>query len=130
MPDLRLTIRWLAVAAGLGALVTLAAANPVPEHAVIVNFSYGSTDLSRLFELEGRLEEAIAAAEAGEYDGNEIAADGSDGTLYMYGPDGDRLFQAVEPILKATPFMNGAKVTVRYGPPADGVPEKEVTIAP
>ena len=32
------------------------------EHAVIVQFKYGSTDLSPLFELEDRLETAIAAA--------------------------------------------------------------------
>jgi len=58
------------------------------DHAVIVHFQYGSTDLSRLFVLEDELERAIAAAGAGEFDGNEVAADGSDGYLYMYGPDG------------------------------------------
>jgi hypothetical protein len=47
----------------------------------------------------------------------------------MYGPDGDRLFQVVEPVLKSAPFMRGAKVKIRYGPPADGVREKELTIA-
>ncbi len=124
------TLRWLAAAIGLGAAASPGAASPVADHAVIVHFNYGSTDLSRLFELEGKLEAAITAAKAGEYDGNEIAVDGSDGTLYMYGPDADRLFQVVEPILKITPFMSGAKVTVRYGPPTDGVREKEVTIAP
>jgi hypothetical protein len=127
-------LRWLAAAIGLGAFSSPTGAasspQPTPDHAVIVRFSYGSTDLSRLFELESKLETAIADAKVGEYDGNEIAVDGSDGILYMYGPDADRLFQVVEPVLKATPFMNGAKVTVRYGPPADGVREKEITIAP
>jgi len=124
------TLSWLAAAIGLGAVTSPAAANPAPDQAVIVRFNYGSTDLSRLFDLEGKLEATITAAKAGEYDGNEVAVDGSDGILYMYGPDADRLFQVVEPILRATPFMNGAKVTVRYGPPADGVREKVVTIAP
>jgi hypothetical protein len=126
-------LRWLAAAIGLGAVSSspgvAASPQPAPEQAVIVSFSYGSTDLSRLFELESKLETAISDAKAGEYDGNEIAVDGSDGVLYMYGRDADRLFQVVEPILRATPFMNGAKVTVRYGPPADGVREKEFTIA-
>src|SRR5688572_32809627 len=101
------------------------------EHAVIVTFAYiGSTDLDPLFALESQLESAINAARVGEYDGNEVAVDGSDGTLYMYGPDADKLFAVVRPVLKATPYMNGAKVTLRFGPPADGVREREVTIAP
>jgi hypothetical protein len=41
-----------------------------PERAVIVHFTYGSTDLSRLFELENKLEGAIEEAKVGEYDGN------------------------------------------------------------
>jgi hypothetical protein len=124
------TLRWLAATIGLGTVTSPAAPDPPSDQAVIVRFNYGSTDLSRLFELERKLEAAIAAAKAGEYDGNEVAVDGSDGILYMYGPSADRLFQVVEPILKATPFMDGAKVEVRYGPPADGVREKEITIVP
>ena len=70
------------------------------EHAVIITFHYGSTNLDRLFELEDQLEKAISEAKVGEYDGNEIAVDGSDGSLYMYGPDADRLFAVVEPIIR------------------------------
>jgi len=100
-------------------------------HAVIVTFTYGgSTDLDPLFALEKQLESNIAAARAGEYDGNEVAVDGSDGTLYMYGPDADKLFAAVRPALEACSFMRGAVVKLRYGPPADGVPEREVRLAP
>jgi len=57
------------------------------DHAVTVRFDYGRTDLSPLYELEQQLTAAIESAEVGEFDGNEVAADGSDGTLYMYGPD-------------------------------------------
>ncbi len=79
------------------------------EHAVIVSFAYGgSTDLQPLFVLEEKLESGIAAARVGEYDGNEIAVDGSDGTLYMYGPDADKLFEVVRPILENSSFMRGA----------------------
>ncbi len=98
------------------------------EHAVIVHFTYGSTDLSRLFELEDRLEEAIEDAAVGEYDGNEIAVDGSDGRLYIYGPDADKLAETVVPILEATDFMRGAVATIRYGPPEDGVRERQLRI--
>ncbi|MHC4443933.1 MAG: hypothetical protein ACYTBZ_05515 [Planctomycetota bacterium] len=98
------------------------------EHAVVIHFEYGSTDLSRLFELGDKLESAIAEAGVGEFDGNEVATDGSDGFLYMYGPDADRLFEVVRPILETTDFTNGAKATLRYGPPEDGVEEREVKI--
>ena len=101
-----------------------------PEHAVIVHFNYGSTDLQPLFALEDKLERAISAADAGEIDGNEVATDGSDGYLYMYGSDADKLCSAVEPVLKSSSFMSGATVTKRYGPPEDGVREAVVKIAP
>ena len=100
------------------------------EQAVIVHFHhYGSTDLTRLFALEDRLEKAIGAAHAGEYDGNEIATDGSDGSLYMYGPDADRLFDVIRPILEAEHFTRGADVVKRYGAPGDGVREAKLKIA-
>ena len=99
------------------------------EHAVIVHFQYGSTNLDRLFAAEHQLEAAINEARAGELDGHEIAVDGSDGFFYMYGPDADRLFAAVEPVLATVPFMNGATVTRRYGPPGPGVKKTVTTIA-
>ena len=60
-----------------------------PEQAVIVHFEAGSPYQSRLFALEDRLEQVIASTGTGELDGNEIATDGSDGYLYMYGPDAE-----------------------------------------
>ena len=99
-----------------------------PEHAVIVNFTYGSTNLQPIFDLEDELERAINAAQAGEFDGNEVAADGSDGTLYMYGPNADRLFATVKPVLEACSFMRGARATLRYGPPQDGIQTRDVIL--
>lgn len=52
----------------------------------------------------------------------------SDGTLFMYGPDADKLFAVVRPILEACSFMQGASVTLRYGPQVDGVRESTVRI--
>lgn len=99
------------------------------EQALIVRFPYGEADLAPLFALEERLEAAIVEAKAGEYDGNEVATDLSDGSLYMYGPDADRLFAVVRPILQACPFMRQATVTLRYGPPEPGVREIRSPIA-
>ena len=99
-----------------------------PEHAVIVHFQYGKTDLQPLFDLEERLEAVINDDGVGELDGNMVAQDGSDAYLYMYGPDADRLFETIRPVLEASDFMNGASVKLQYGPPEDGVKEMEKKI--
>jgi hypothetical protein len=101
-----------------------------PEHAVIIHFRYGSTNLQPIFDLEDELERAINAAQVGQFDGNEVAVDGSDGSLYMYGPDADRLFATVKPILETRQFMHGATATLRYGPPKDGIRAIEVKLGP
>ena len=101
----------------------------VVEQAVIVHFQYGSKNLDALFKAEDQLEAAIVKAEAGEMDGHEIATDGSDGTFYMYGPDADRLYNAVEPVLRSIPFLKGAQVIRRYGPPRDGIKETVTLVA-
>jgi len=97
-----------------------------PEHAVVVHFKYGLPDVSALRDVESKVEQAIVAAHVGEYDGDEIAVDLSDGYLYMYGPNGDGLFAAVRPVLESASFMKGAVVTVRYGPP--GARQATITI--
>jgi hypothetical protein len=101
---------------------------PPPEQAVIVSFRYGQGSLDPLTALEDRLEQAIERAPVGEYDGNEVAVDGSGGTLYMYGPSADKLFEVVRPILEKTPFMTGATACLRHGPPEDGVRETKVAL--
>ena len=101
---------------------------PAPEHAVIVEFYDFGTDLSDLFELESRLEAKVLESAVGELDGNEVATDGSDGRLYFYGPDADQLFACIRPILEESPLMRGAKATIQYGPPGDGVREIEVSL--
>lgn len=98
------------------------------EHAVIVRFDYGSTDLSALFALEDELENAIVAAGVGEFDGNEIASDGSDGLLYMYGPDADALFSAIKTALVKATSIRNVVATLRYGPPADDTRSIEVSL--
>ena len=98
------------------------------EHAVIVAFDYASDTLEQLHALEERLRDAIDEAGVGEFDGNEIASDLSDGTLYMYGPDADALFKVVKPILLDASCLRRASATLRFGPPEDGVSEREETL--
>ncbi len=116
--------------------VSIAGGLKVAEHAVVVHFNYGimasdgTPDLGPLRALEQRLDNAINSAKVGEYDGDEIAVSGKDGFLYMYGPDADRLFETIRPILEETPFMKGASVKKRYGAAEAGVKESVVRIAP
>jgi len=46
----------------------------------------------------------------------------------MYGPDADRLFETVQPLLEACAFMRGARITLRYGPRAADVRERQVVL--
>jgi hypothetical protein len=94
------------------------------QHAVIAHFDYAAGSLDALYEVEEQLEAAINAAGVGEFDGNEIAVDLSDGSLYMYGPDAEALFAVVRPVLAGAACLRNARVTLRFGPPEDDVPER------
>ena len=71
---------------------------------------YENCDLATL---EGQLESAIASASVGEYDGNESGP--AETTLYMYGPNAEALFSSVEPVLRAYPLCQNARVVIRMG---------------
>ncbi len=93
------------------------------EHAVIVRLSFqggemGSADEQEAaFALAEELQGAVDASETGEYDGEEFGGGGC--TFYMYGPDADRLFAAVEPTLKKSSLARGGNATKRYGDAGD-----------
>jgi hypothetical protein len=95
------------------------------EHGVIVHFQYGKVNLDSLHQLEKRLENALTGKTFGDYDGHEIATDYSDGFLYLYGDNAERLFKEIKETLESTDFMTGANVKLRFGPPEDGVKEIE-----
>lgn len=90
---------------------------------VIVAFRCSSDDLEQVYALERQLTQAIVDAGAGVYDGHEVALlDGDDAYLFMYGPDAEKLFQSVQPILASASLLTGAMVTLRYGSPdVDGI---------
>ena len=93
------------------------------EQAVIVHLrfqedSFGSPkERDAISDLEDQLEQAIGTASVGEFDGDEFG--GGRCVLYMYGPDADRLFATVEPILRATPVARGGFALKRYGEASD-----------
>jgi len=83
---------------------------------MMVHFDYYPKDRPRIRGLEQRLEIAIKRAGVGELGETEFRIDGNDGYLYMYGPDPDRLYVVVSPILKSSSLMTNAEVTKWHGP--------------
>lgn len=61
--------------------------------------------------LENRLEEALETGERGELDGHETGPENT--TVFLYGPDAEAMFRAVEPVLQDYPLCRGARVTIR-----------------
>jgi hypothetical protein len=61
------------------------------------------------------LEDAVTESRVGDDDGNELATDGSDGRLYFYGPDADKLFAVVKTQIAAEPILKNIRATLRYG---------------
>jgi hypothetical protein len=89
-----------------------------PEHAVLVTYALSGDrfgeekERKAIYALQARLKEAIEAADAGEFDGNEFGS--GEVELYAYGPDANRLFAAMEPQLRAFP-ARPAHVVLRFG---------------
>ena len=82
---------------------------------------YEKYDLSTL---EDQLIEVIGRSKAGEFDGNEMGEGVT--KLFAYGPSADRLYNIIEPVLRAYPLCQGAKVLIRKGGP--GSPQTEVQL--
>lgn len=70
-----------------------------------------------LMDFEEQLAAAIENADAGEFDGDMFGE--GECVLYMYGPDADRLFATVEPLLKSCPLTPSGYAVKRYGEATD-----------
>jgi hypothetical protein len=94
-----------------------------PEHAVLVYIKLSDANMGSEKErndchaLEDRMERSIKTKQAGEFDGDEFGEGFC--TLFMYGPDADALFNAVESDLRAAPLLAGSYAIKRYGPATD-----------
>jgi hypothetical protein len=90
-----------------------------PEQAVVAHLKLSGAgfgkmdDVKACQELEDQLEQEILRARTGEMDGNEIG--GGECTLFMYGPDADKLFRSIERSLRASKMAKGGWVLKRYG---------------
>ena len=94
----------------------------MPEHCVQVflklSCKLGSQqEMDCIAALTDTLAEAIEKHEAGEFDGDEYG----DGVcrLFMYGPDADKLFDAIQQPLLASPLSEGGHALKRYGEASD-----------
>ncbi|TGQ17163.1 MULTISPECIES: hypothetical protein [unclassified Mesorhizobium] len=67
--------------------------------------------------LEDQLHQAVSDAGVGEFDGDEFG--GGRCTLYLYGPDAEKLFIAIEPVLKSSSAAVGGYVIKRFGAATD-----------
>lgn len=74
--------------------------------------------------IEDRLIEVIERGGLGEFDGSETGP--TETTLFMYGPDAERLFAGIEQTLRAYPLCQGARVVIRRGGPGAG--EREIQL--
>jgi hypothetical protein len=93
------------------------------EQAVIIEFNYGLYEDEPFYELSAKLCDLVEESGLGEYDGHEIAMDNKDGSFYMYGPDAKKLYEVVRETIERTPFMKGANIRLRFGPPEIGAKE-------
>jgi hypothetical protein len=95
---------------------------------VEVHFAYGSTNFQYVYSLGDEIQNAIADAKVGEYDGHAIPADGSEGRYFVYGPDAEAIFKVIAPVLTSSPLMRGATVTLRFGPRRWGTPKRVIQL--
>jgi hypothetical protein len=85
------------------------------EQSLIIRFLYCYVDLDALHDLEFYLDEFLENNPVGRLDGHEIAMEGVDGLLFLYGPDAQKLFESIKPILLLTPFTSEAEIFIQNG---------------
>jgi hypothetical protein len=108
-------VRWLLRRRKVNRLTRLLANGTLAQHVRIhipVTAGMGTPEeRERISTLEDRLENAVQPF--GMHDGNEYGEGACE--LYFYGPDADRLYQAIAPILEDVP--DGSFVLKRSGGP-------------
>ena len=70
-----------------------------------------SKERTELQHFADRLESAIVAAGAGEYDGDEMG--GGECVLFFSGPDAEAIFSALHPLMRHNPLTRGARVQLQ-----------------
>jgi hypothetical protein len=95
----------------------------VEQQALIVHLrlsddAFGTdADHAAIWELEEQIEQAVEATSVGDLDGDEFGQ--GECVLFIYGPDADRLFSVVEPLLRSCPIASGGFAIKQYGDISD-----------
>ena len=82
---------------------------------IIWFFHYEFEELDELIDLQERLGRLVEDNGLGRCDGNEIACEGTDGSLWFYGPSAEKIFAAIKPTLQEIDWMRGAVATLSFG---------------
>lgn len=82
---------------------------------VIVQFFYGIEDIGELHQLEQALNDLISESGVGEYKGHEISLDFGDGYLFLLGPNAEKIYACIKPLLESYYFMDKSIATLRTG---------------
>ena len=85
----------------------------------------GIDSLDALLVLQEALAQAIEPAGIGEVDGNEIAMDDSEASLYAYGSDAKAMLTAALPVICRSPLTAGGQAYLRYGAVDDDTATEE-----
>lgn len=94
------------------------------EHAVLLEWEDVEPLPESIAEAEDRLVAAIGSAPGvGEVDGNEVGAGGA--TIYLYGPDCERLWGAIETTVRS---LDPAPTKVMLRPGGPDVGGRELTL--
>jgi hypothetical protein len=84
---------------------------PIVEEFAAIHFTeYGTTNLERIYSVSAELDKALKGTNLGELDGHMLSVDGSDGFLFLFGPDAQKLYEYVKAIILRTPFLKNAKL--------------------
>jgi hypothetical protein len=87
--------------------------------AVTIKLKHGEfgseTERAEVRSVGHRLEEVARRVEGSALDGDEYG--NHYGTLYFTGRDADELYEAIEPLLRHWPMLEGGYVIKRYGHP-------------
>ncbi len=102
----------------------------MPEHLVRLHLPLSNSGLGtpeefdRWSELEEALDSLVEEKGVGSLDGNEIG--GGEYTIWLYGPDGNRLAEVVISAAKAFGIPPGASVFLRHGDVEDPGAKEEI----
>lgn len=100
------------------------------EEFLTIHFTdYGNANLNRVFEVSDEIKEALHESRLGEFDGNLLAVDGSDGYLFLFGPNVRELYESIKPILLRTTIFKNADIRLGFQGGKKAIHEKLLQVS-